>query len=114
VVTTSLIQHEFRALGELEQEEYTVTDFVNLRAAPNSFARVLTVVAQGDVVRRTGHDLGWLEVEYGNDSTSDIKGWVYSGNLRRVGAPGELPRPVATRVGADSSQKNGSMAPFGS
>lgn len=114
VVTTSLIQHEFRALGALEQEEYTVTDFVNLRAAPNSSARVLTVVAQGDVVRRTGHDLGWLEVEYGDPSTSDLKGWVYSGNLRRVGAPGELPRPVPTRAGADPSQRNGSTAPAGS
>jgi hypothetical protein len=93
MVTTSLIQHEFRAPGALEQEEYTATDFVNLRAAPNSSARVLTVVAQGDVVRRTGHDLGWLQVEYGERTTSDLKGWVYSDHLRRVGASGELPRP---------------------
>jgi hypothetical protein len=114
IVTASLTQHVFVAPGALEQEEYTVTDFVNLRAAPNNSARVLTVVAQGDVVRRTGHDFGWLQVEYGDPSTSDLKGWVYSGHLRPVDASGELPQPVPTTAGADPSRRDRSTAPFGS
>jgi hypothetical protein len=112
IVTASLTQHVFVAPGALEQ--YTVTDFVNLRAAPNNSARVLTVVAQGDVVRRTGHDFGWLQVEYGDPSTSDLKGWVYSGHLRPVDASGELPQPVPTTAGADPSRRDRSTAPFGS
>jgi hypothetical protein len=113
IVTTSLTQHEFVLPEALEQEEYTVTDFVYLRAAPNSSARVLTVVAQGDLVRRTGHDLGWLQVQYGDPHTSDLKGWVYSGHLRRVGTSGELRRPVPTRAAADPFRREGSTASSG-
>jgi hypothetical protein len=56
------------------------------------------VVAQGDVVRRTGRDVGWLQVEYGDHSASGIKGWIYSDNLRPVDALGE---PLPARPEAD-------------
>ena len=76
-----------------ERSHYTAKDFVNLRAAPNNSAEVLTVVAQGDLVLRTGRDLGWLQVEYGNGSAISIKGWVYGTYLRSVENSGQQPRP---------------------
>jgi Bacterial SH3 domain len=103
-----------RGAGVVEQVEYAATDFVNLRAAPNNSAKVLTVVAQGEVVRRTGQGLGWLQVEYGDHTTNDIKGWVYSGHLRRVDTSGEPPRPLLTRAAADAPREAGSPSSSGS
>jgi uncharacterized protein YgiM (DUF1202 family) len=59
---------------------------VNLRAAPSHSAEVLSVLGQGEVVQRTGRDLGWLQVEYGDGTGSTVTGWVYSSYLRRVEA----------------------------
>jgi hypothetical protein len=74
-----------------ERFQYVAADFVNLRAAPNDSAEVLSVLAQGNVVRRTGRDLGWLQVEYDDETASTVTGWVYSGYLRRVEAsPSQL------------------------
>ena len=92
-VSTSFNQEGRRAARANERSHYTAKDFVNLRAAPNNSAEVLTVVAQGDSVRRTGHDLGWLQVDYADRSDSSIRGWVYGSYLRRVETPAEPARP---------------------
>jgi hypothetical protein len=89
----SFNQDGSRAARAKEQSHYTAKDFVNLRAAPNNSAKVLTVVAQGDFVRQTGGDLGWLQVEYKDRSASSIRGWVYGSYLRRVETSGEQARP---------------------
>jgi hypothetical protein len=49
------------------------------------------------VVRRTGRDVGWLQVEFGGHSASGVRGWVYSDHLRPVEELGETPlmRPGA-------------------
>ena len=86
VVNAPLHQDEGRAAPANERFRYVAADFVNLRAAPNHSAEVLSVLAQGDVVRRTGRDLGWLQVEYGAGTASTVTGWVYSSYLRRVEA----------------------------
>jgi hypothetical protein len=93
VVSASFNQAGSREARPNERLPYVATDFLNLRAAPNNSAEVLMVVAQGDLVRRTGRDLGWLQVEYGDRSASIIRGWVYSGHLRRVENSGERARP---------------------
>ena len=93
VVTASFPQHGNGAEGLGERSHYTAKDFVNLRAAPNNSAEVLTVVAQGDLVLRTGRALGWLQVEYRNGFASSINGWVYGSYLRSVESSGEQPRP---------------------
>lgn len=72
---------------------YAATDFLNLRAAPSNSADVLTVVGRGDLVRRTGHGLGWLQVEYRDPSASSIRGWVYSSYLRHVEPSAGSPYP---------------------
>jgi hypothetical protein len=92
-VSASFNQDGSRAARANERSHYTAKDFVNLRAAPNNSAEVLMVVAQGDLVRRTGRDLGWLQVEYGDRSASSIRGWVYGSYLRRVETSGEPARP---------------------
>lgn len=76
-----------------ERIHYAATDFVNLRAAPSNSADVLRVVERGDLVRRTGHGLGWLQVEYRDRSASSIRGWVYSSYLRHVGTSAEPAQP---------------------
>jgi hypothetical protein len=86
VVNASLNQDESSAAPANERFRYIAADFVNLRAAPNHSAEVLSVLAQGDVVRRTGRDLGWLQVEYDAGTTRTVTGWVYSSYLRRVEA----------------------------
>ena len=91
-------EDELRKAREVERAQYAATNPVNLRAAPDNSALILAVVAQGDVVRRTGRDVGWLQVEYGDHSVSGIKGWVYSDHLRPVDAPGE---PLPARPEAD-------------
>jgi len=93
VMTASFNQDEGKAARASEQAQYSAKDFVNLRAAPDNSAEVLTVVAEGDLVRRTGHNLGWLQVEYSGRSASSIRGWVYGSYLRHVKTSGELPRP---------------------
>jgi hypothetical protein len=94
VVSVSFNQDEGRAAARANEEaQYTAKDFVNLRAAPDNSAEVLAVVAEGDLVRRTGHNLGWLQVEYSGRSASSIRGWVYGSYLRRVETSGELARP---------------------
>jgi hypothetical protein len=93
VVTALFPQHGNGAEGLGERSHYTAKDFVNLRAAPNNSAEVLTVVAQGDLVLRTGRALGWLQVEYRNGFASSINGWVYGSYLRSVESSGEQPRP---------------------
>jgi Bacterial SH3 domain len=93
VVSVWFNQDGSRAARASERSHYTAKDFVNLRAAPNNSAEVLTVVAQGALVRRTGHDLGWLQVEYSDHSTSSISGWVYGSYLRSVESSGQQPRP---------------------
>jgi len=105
VVSASSNQDASRAARANELSHYAAKDFVNLRAAPNNFAEVLTVVAQGDLVRRTGRDLGWLQVEYSDRSASSIRGWVYGSYLRRVETSGEPARPprAASSVRGDSS-----------
>jgi uncharacterized protein YgiM (DUF1202 family) len=93
IVSTSFNQDRSGAARANERSHYTAKDFVNLRAAPNNSAEVLIVVAQGDLVRRTGRDLGWLQVEYSDRSTSSIRGWVYGSYLRRVETSGGPARP---------------------
>jgi hypothetical protein len=93
VVSASFNQDESRAARAIELSHYAAKDFVNLRAAPNNSAEVLTVVAQGALVRRTGSDLGWLQVEYGDRSANSVRGWVYGSYLRAVETAGELARP---------------------
>lgn len=91
VVNASLHQDGNRVARANERFRYVAADFVNLRAAPDHSAEVLSVLAQGDVVRRTGRDLGWLQVEYGDGTASTVTGWVYSSYLRRVqAAPSQL------------------------
>lgn len=117
-MSVSFNQDEGRAARANEQAQYKANDFVNLRAAPNNSAEVLTVVAEGDLVRRTGHNLGWLQVEYSGPSASSLRGWVYGNYLRRVGTSGELARPwmppAALSVRAISSagrpRRRGSVA----
>jgi Bacterial SH3 domain len=82
-----------RAAQGDEGAHYTAKDFVNLRAAPDNSAHVLAVVAQGELVRQTGHDLGWLQVDYGDGNASSIRGWVYGSYLRRVETSGGPARP---------------------
>jgi len=91
-------EDELRKAREVERAQYAATNPVNLRAAPDNSALILAVVAQGDVVRRTGRDVGWLQVEYGDHSASGIKGWVYSDHLSPVDALGE---PLRARPEAD-------------
>jgi hypothetical protein len=93
VVSASSNQDQGKVARANEEAQYTAKDFVNLRAAPDNSAEVLTVVAEGDLVRRTGHNLGWLQVEYNGRSASSIRGWVYGSYLRRVETSGELARP---------------------
>ena len=92
-VSASLKQNGSRAARASERLHFAATNFVNLRAAPSNHAEVLTVVAQGDLVRRTGRDVGWLQVEYGDRPASSIRGWVYSAHLRSVDMSGEPARP---------------------
>jgi hypothetical protein len=103
VLNASLNQNGNMAARAIERLQYAATDFVNLRVAPNNHADVITVVAQGDLVRRTGREVGWLQVEYGDGSASSIKGWVYSNHLRRVDASGEPDQPSAFEVAGSSS-----------
>jgi hypothetical protein len=94
VVSASFNQDESSAAARANEEaQYTAKDFVNLRAAPDNSAEVLTVVAEGDLVWRTGHNLGWLQVEYSGRSASSIRGWVYESYLHRVETSGGLARP---------------------
>jgi hypothetical protein len=92
-VSRALKQDGRRAARADELLHYAATDFVNLRAAPSADAEVLMVVAQGDRVRRTWRDVGWLQVEYGDRPASSIRGWVYSAHLRSVDTSGEPARP---------------------
>jgi hypothetical protein len=114
LVNTTILQAEFRNGKIPEQMKYEATEFVNLRAAPNNSAKVLTVVAQGDVVQRTGHELGWLQVEYADHTANGIKGWVYSGNLRRVDPSSRPLQAVLTKATADPAREAGSPAAAGS
>lgn len=61
----------------------TVTDYVNLRAAPDNDGRVLAVIEPGQAVRGTGSRRGgWLQVE----SKGGAKGWVYGRFLSQAEA----------------------------
>jgi hypothetical protein len=86
VGNASLNKDGSRAARANERFRYVAADFVNLRAAPSHSAEVLSVLGQGEVVQRTGRDLGWLQVEYGDGTGSTVTGWVYSSYLRRVEA----------------------------
>ena len=63
---------------------YAATASVNLRATPSTSAEILAVVGEGDLVRRTGREIGWLQVEYRGRAAKAVKGWVYSGHLQRI------------------------------
>jgi Bacterial SH3 domain len=93
VLTYSFSHDRSRSAGASKRSHYVAKDFVNLRAAPNNSAEVLAVVAQGELVRRTGHNLGWLQVEYDDRSASSIRGWVYGSYLRVVDTAGESAQP---------------------
>jgi hypothetical protein len=93
VLSASFDQDGSRVTTTNDQSHHTAKDFVNLRAAPDNSAEVLTIVEQGDLVRQTGRNLGWLQVEYSDRSASSIRGWVYGSYLRRVETSGEQTRP---------------------
>ncbi len=80
---------EARAIltGEGEAAYYVATQPVNLRAEPSNGAEVLTVVGEGELVRRIGRDGGWLRVRYANRLATDFTGWVHSNFLRSAAAP---------------------------
>jgi uncharacterized protein YgiM (DUF1202 family) len=103
VLSVFFNQNGDMAARAIERLQYKATDFVNLRAAPSNHAEVITVVAQGGLVRRTGREVGWLQVEYGDGSASSIRGWVYSNHLRRVHTSGEPDRPSALEAAGSSS-----------
>lgn len=71
-----LVHHDF---------PYKATSHVNIRAGPSNAADVLTVLPRGKLVRRTGHDVGWMQVRYTGHAASGITGWVYSGHLEAIG-----------------------------
>jgi hypothetical protein len=93
VLTHSFSHDRSRSAGASKRSHYAAKDFVNLRAAPDNTAEVLAVVAQGELVRRTGHNLGWLQVEYDDQSASSIRGWVYGSYLRVVDTAGKSAQP---------------------
>jgi uncharacterized protein YgiM (DUF1202 family) len=93
VLTHSFSHDRSRSAGASKRSHYAAKDFVNLRAAPDNTAEVLAVVAQGELVRRTGHNLGWLQVEYDDRSASSIRGWVYGSYLRVVDTAGKSAQP---------------------
>ncbi len=74
---------------------YAATARVNLRGAPRDAAEVLMVVDEGDVVRGIGSQGNWLQVEYTDDRTGYVTGWVYSEFLRPVEAPSPGDGPSA-------------------
>jgi len=82
-------------LGRLEAEPesaagpYAATASVNLRDAPSTEAEVLTVMDEGDRVRRLGSEGDWLLVEYGNPGEGIVTGWVYGRFMRRIEGPSQ-------------------------
>jgi uncharacterized protein YgiM (DUF1202 family) len=65
-------------------DPYAATASVNLRDGPSIRADVLTVVSEGDSVRRLGREGDWLRVEYRAPGEEVVTGWVHSQFLRRV------------------------------
>jgi hypothetical protein len=63
---------------------YAATASVNLRDGPSTEADVLTVVGEGERVRRLGGEGDWLLVEYGDPGGEIVTGWVHGRFLRRV------------------------------
>ncbi len=73
--------------GEGEAVVHVATQPVNLRAEPSNGAEVLTVVGEGELVRRIGRDGGRLRVRYANRFAAEFTGWVHGSFLTRVAAP---------------------------
>lgn len=67
-----------QAANQDNDATWTAVAFVNLRADPNSSARVLGVVAKGAKIDVVERKKGWLRVTTENSKT----GWVYSGFVR--------------------------------
>jgi hypothetical protein len=78
---------------------YAATASVNLRDSPNTEAEVLTVVGEGDRVRRLGSEGDWLLVEYGNPGGEIVTGWVYRRFTRRIEGPSQDNGPSARSGG---------------
>lgn len=73
--------------GGGEAAYYAATRPVNLRAEPSNGAEVLTVVGEGELVRRIGRDGGWLRVRYASRFAAEFTGWVHGRFLTSVAAP---------------------------
>lgn len=55
--------------------------YVNLRDAPSSTARVVSVVAKGAKLRIMSRKRGWVQVA---DPATSQSGWIYSGNVETI------------------------------
>lgn len=93
----SLVKDPGRIPATKELLPYAAISPVNLRAAPSRSAEILKVLAEGDLVRRTGREIGWLQVEYSGRSENRIKGWVYSSRLRRIDRLNDAVSSLAAR-----------------
>lgn len=78
-------------------EHYAATVGVDLRAMPNAASDPLTVVAEGEVVRRLDDEGGWLKVSYSGGNARDIVGWIRSDHLRPLEAPAGANGPAIGR-----------------